>query len=65
MPPQNDKVKEKEEGVMEKIEEGNCKKCLGCNKLEDSSFKGDKECKCSKEIEYEERRRESWRIVRM
>ena len=50
---------------MEKIEEGNCKKCLGCNRLEDSSFKGDKECKCSKEIEYEERRRESWRIVRM
>ena len=50
---------------MEKIVEGNCLKCLGCNRLEDSSFKGDKECKCSKEIEREERGRRDWRIVRM
>lgn len=45
--------------------EGKCKECLGCNRLEDERFKGDSNCTYWKEIEYEERRRESWRIAKM
>ena len=45
--------------------EGKCRKCLGCNRLEEENFRGDSNCRYWKEIEYEERRRESWRIVRM
>ena len=45
--------------------EGNCRKCLGCNRLEDEKFEGDGNCPYWREIEREERRREGWRIVKM